>query len=98
MALNNVGLALAEVRRFGEAIPAYRDAVAIFCETGDRCREGSALAGLGRALNEAGRSREAMTAYEGAIAIYRETGDQHLEGITRKNLQEGPGPRLAQEP
>jgi tetratricopeptide (TPR) repeat protein len=78
-ALNNLGLALAEARRFEEAIIAHQDAAAIYRDTGDRHREGLVLEGLGLVLDEAGRSREAMTAYQDAIAIYRETGDQDRE-------------------
>ena len=40
IALNNLGMALREVRRFEEAITAAQDAAAIFRETGDRHREG----------------------------------------------------------
>ena len=39
-------MALAEVRRFEEAIAAHRDAAAIYRETGDRHREGLALNNL----------------------------------------------------
>ena len=54
MALSNLGAALAEVRRFEEAIRAHQDAAAIFRETGDRHREGMALNNLGLALREGG--------------------------------------------
>ena len=46
MALGNLGIALQEVERFEEAITAHREAAAIFRETGDRHREGVALANL----------------------------------------------------
>ena len=55
MALNNLGLALAEVRRFDEAITAYQDAATIRRETGDRHGEGTALGNLGIALREVQR-------------------------------------------
>jgi hypothetical protein len=43
MALDNLGVALVEVRRFEEAISAHQDAAAIFRETGGRApREHSA--------------------------------------------------------
>ena len=48
--LNNLGIALREVRRFDEAITAHQDAAAIFRETGDRHGEGTALTNLGLAL------------------------------------------------
>ncbi|WP_308042433.1 tetratricopeptide repeat protein, partial [Streptomyces sp. 8L] len=46
-ALNNLGLALQEVRRFQEAINAHTRDLAICRETGDRHREGQALNNLG---------------------------------------------------
>jgi hypothetical protein len=49
-ALANLGLALAGVRRFEEAIGTYEAAVAICRETGDRHGEGMALNNLGSAL------------------------------------------------
>ena len=66
MALNNLGLALREVRRFDEAITACRDAAAIYRETGDRHGEGIALDNLGLALREMRRFEEAITAYQDA--------------------------------
>ena len=48
MALNNLGLALVEVRRFEEAISACQDAAAFFRETGDRYWESTALGNLER--------------------------------------------------
>jgi Tetratricopeptide repeat len=56
MALNNLGLALREVRRFEEAITAHQDAAAIYRETGDRHREGTALNNL--ELDRAAQNRE----------------------------------------
>ncbi|MEV4892443.1 NB-ARC domain-containing protein, partial [Nonomuraea sp. NPDC055795] len=50
VALNNLGLALQEVRRFEEAIAAHEQAAAIFREVGDRRGEGSALNNRGNAL------------------------------------------------
>lgn len=49
MALNNLGLALRQVRRFEEAITAHQEAAAIYRETGDRHGEGIALNNLERA-------------------------------------------------
>ncbi len=45
-ALNNLGLALLDAGRIGEAITACQDAVAIYRETGDRHSEGQALNNL----------------------------------------------------
>ena len=42
-ALNNLGVALRELRRFEEAVSAHQDAAAIYRETGDRQLEGIAL-------------------------------------------------------
>ena len=80
MALNNLGIALREVRRFEEAITAHQDAAAIFRETGDRHGEGMALNNLGARAAEVRRFEEAITAHQDAAAICRETGDRHGEG------------------
>ena len=85
-ALNNLGVALREVRRFEEAITAHQDAAAIFRETGDRHGEGTALNNLGIALREVRRFEEAITAHQDAAAIFRETGDRHGEGMALNNL------------
>ena len=85
-ALNNLGIALKEVRRFEEAITAHQDAAAIFRETGDRHGEGMALDNLGNALQEVRRFEEAITAHQDAAAIFRETGDRHGEGMALNNL------------
>ena len=85
-ALNNLGLALRGVRRFGEAITAHQDAAVIYRETGDRHSEGMALNNLGLALREVRRFEEAATAHQDAAAIYGETGDQHSAGSALNNL------------
>ena len=85
-ALNNLGVALREVRRFEEAVTACQDAAAIYRETGDRHGEGMALTNLGAALVEVRRFEEAITARQDAAAIYRETGDRHGEGMALNNL------------
>jgi hypothetical protein len=46
MTLNNLGVALAGLGRFEEAITAYQDAAGIFREEGDESRERSALDGV----------------------------------------------------
>ena len=93
VALNNLGVALREVRRFEEAITACQDAAAIYRETGDRHSEGMALNNLGVALREVRRFEEAITAHQDAAAIYRETGDRHGEGMALNNLGAGAGGR-----
>jgi tetratricopeptide (TPR) repeat protein len=85
-ALGNLGVALREVRRFGESITAHRDAAVIYRETGDRHREGNALNNLSSALRQAGRFGEAITAGQNATAIYQESGDRHSEGTGLNNL------------
>jgi tetratricopeptide (TPR) repeat protein len=85
-ALNILGVALREVRRFEEAITACQDAAAIYRDTGDRHGEGTALGNLGVALREARRFEEAITACQDAAAIYRDTGDRHGEGTALDNL------------
>jgi tetratricopeptide (TPR) repeat protein len=67
----------------GEAITAHQASAAIFAETNDGHREGSALTNLGNALRQAGRVEQAITACQDAAAIYRETGDRHAEGLAR---------------
>jgi len=85
-ALTSLGSALAELRRFEEAITACQDAAAIYRETGDRHGEGMALGNLGSALAELRRFEEAITAHRDAAAIFRETGDRHGEGTALTNL------------
>ena len=48
-ALNNLGIAYGELRRFEEAIGCYQEALAICRETGDRHGEGQTLNNLGLA-------------------------------------------------
>jgi tetratricopeptide (TPR) repeat protein len=81
MALNNLGNALQQMRRLGEAVTACQDAAAIYRETGDRHGEGGALSNLGIALQKLRRFGEAVTACQDAAAIYRETGDRHGEAV-----------------
>ena len=85
-ALNNLGSALAEVRRFGEAIDAHQQAAQISRETGDRDGEGKALNNLGLALWEVRRFGEAIETHQQVIAICRETGDRDGEGRALNNL------------
>ncbi|MGW2964984.1 tetratricopeptide repeat protein, partial [Streptomyces sp. NPDC001220] len=84
--LNNLGLALQEVRRFDEAINAHNQAVTIYRELGDRHREGQALNNLGLALQPVRRFDEAINALTQAATIYRDTDDRHREGGALNNL------------
>lgn len=55
MTLTNLGAALREAGRLGEAITACQDAATIRREVGDRQGDGNALGNLGIALRQAGR-------------------------------------------
>jgi tetratricopeptide (TPR) repeat protein len=85
-ALNNLGVALREVRQFEDAIIAHLEAAAIYREADDLPSEGSALTNLGLALMEMRRFEEAITAHQDAAAIFRQTGDRHREGMALNNL------------
>ncbi|MEV6549212.1 tetratricopeptide repeat protein, partial [Streptomyces sp. NPDC051597] len=85
-ALNNLGLALAEVRRFEEAITAHTQAAAIARKLGDRHGEGQALGNLGLALRQVRRFEEAITAHTQDLDICRVLGDRHGEGQALGNL------------
>ncbi|MFD3378353.1 MULTISPECIES: tetratricopeptide repeat protein [unclassified Streptomyces] len=84
-ALNNLGLALTEVRRFEEAIDAHTTAADIFRQTGDHYAAGEALDHLGIALTEVQRFEEAIDAHTAAADIFRQTGDRRAEGGSLNN-------------
>jgi tetratricopeptide (TPR) repeat protein len=94
-ALYNLGLALAAVRRFDEAITANQQAAAIFVETGDRYSEGQARYNLGLALAETGDLHLARThwtqardAFLGAGATDdAETVRNHLDALPADDSQ-----------
>ncbi|MEV6524942.1 tetratricopeptide repeat protein [Longispora sp. NPDC051575] len=86
MALNNLGLALRQVRRFEEAITACEQAALIYREIGDRHSESTALNNLGNALQDVRRFEAAIGAQEQAAALYRETGDRLGEGMALNNV------------
>jgi len=85
-ALNNLGVALANVRRFDEAITVRTHAATIFREIGDRSDEGRQLNNLGSALVEVQRFDEAIIAHQQAAAIFRQTGDRQDEGNALNDL------------
>ncbi|MFG2357731.1 tetratricopeptide repeat protein, partial [Streptomyces sp. NPDC048521] len=83
-ALNNLGTALQQVRRFDEAIDAHQQAAARFTELGDNEGEGRALNNLGMALQQVRRFDEAIDAHQQAAARFTELGDN--EGRVLNNL------------
>jgi tetratricopeptide (TPR) repeat protein len=85
-ALNGVGLAYADLRRFEEAIARYQEALVIFRETGDQLGEGQVLNNLGTADRQFRRFEEAIASYQQALAIFRETGDRRGEARVLANL------------
>jgi tetratricopeptide (TPR) repeat protein len=85
-ALNNLGGALLEMHRSGEAVTACQDAAAVFHETGNRRGEGDALNNLGVALRRIRRLDESIAAHQDAATIYRETGDRQGEAKALNNL------------
>ncbi|GAB2823765.1 hypothetical protein GCM10022221_22320 [Actinocorallia aurea] len=86
IALNNLGGALQQVRRFEEAIDAHQQAGTICREIGDRRGEGSALNNLGLALADVWRFEEAIDAHQQVAIIFREIGDRRGEGVALGNL------------
>ncbi|MFE2443203.1 tetratricopeptide repeat protein [Streptomyces sp. NPDC059426] len=86
VALNQLGLAFAGLRRFGEAIDAHDKAAIVYRGLGDRDGEAGALTNLGSALTELRRFDDAITAHTQAVAIFRETGDGQREGHALSNL------------
>ncbi|WP_431909138.1 ATP-binding protein [Micromonospora carbonacea] len=85
-AWNNLGLALAGVRRFDEAITAHTHDLNICQQTGDLHDEGTAWNNLGNALAKIRRFDEAITAYTHDLNICQQTGDLHGEGQAWNNL------------
>jgi hypothetical protein len=72
--LNNLGIALQEVRRFEEAITAHTQAAAIYVEAGDRHGEGGALNNLGlaqRQMSRSGRLWRLWRVVLGRVGVYR---------------------------
>ncbi|MFD3843028.1 tetratricopeptide repeat protein, partial [Streptomyces sp. NPDC058642] len=84
--LNNLGIALREVRRFEKAIDANTQATTVFRELRDRHGEGAALNDLGIALREVRRFEEAIEVHTQATDIARELRDRHGEGTALSNL------------
>lgn len=83
---NQIGLACVGMRRFDEAVGAFRQAQALHHQTGNRAGEALALDNIGTTSKEAGRQDEAITAYRQAIAIYRQIGDKNSAGTVLSDL------------
>ncbi|WP_328768541.1 ATP-binding protein [Streptomyces sp. NBC_00286] len=83
---NNLGAALREAGRAGEAIDAHTRARDLYRGTGHRHREAGAWDNLGIALQEAGRAGEAIDAHTRARDLHRATGDRHREAAAWNNL------------
>ncbi|MFE4973333.1 tetratricopeptide repeat protein [Kitasatospora sp. NPDC056651] len=89
MALDNSGLALARLRRYGEALTRHRRAAAVFAELDDRRCGGIAHTNLSSSLNDNGQFDEAVTAGRQALATAREFSDRDLESKALLNIGHG---------
>jgi tetratricopeptide (TPR) repeat protein len=85
-ALNNLGIALRNGRRFDDAITALQDAAQIARETGDQNGQAGTLTNLGTTLQEMQRFDDAITALQDAAQIFRETGNRHDQAKALNNL------------
>ena len=74
-ALNNLGNAYQELRRFEKAVGCHERALVICRETGDRCGEGQALNNLGNAYQELRLSDRAAVSWRDAAAAMRDAWD-----------------------
>ncbi|MFB6774961.1 tetratricopeptide repeat protein [Streptomyces sp. NPDC056337] len=86
VARNNLGLALRETGRHGEAIEVLTKARKVFQDAGEQHLEGMAWNNLGSALQQAGQSAEAVEAHSQARRLFRAVGDRHLEATAWNNL------------
>ena len=86
MALNNLGLAYADLGEARRSIEYYEQDLAICREAGDRRGEGLTLGNLGDAYADLGETQRAIEYYEQDLAITRETGGRRGEGRALGNL------------
>uniref|UniRef100_A0AAU2AG45 Tetratricopeptide repeat protein n=1 Tax=Streptomyces sp. NBC_00093 TaxID=2975649 RepID=A0AAU2AG45_9ACTN len=86
VSLSNLGVALRNAGRAGEAIDAYTRALDLDQAVGDRRNEGMSWDNLGTALQEAGRGEEAVDAHTRALDLLQVVGDRHGEGRAWNNL------------
>jgi tetratricopeptide (TPR) repeat protein len=85
--LNNLGLALVELRRFEEALACYEQDIAICRETGDLYGGGQTLDNLGSAYREMRQPGQAAARWLEAAAAMRDAGD-HEEAARLEQLAE----------
>ncbi|WP_093906520.1 tetratricopeptide repeat protein [Streptomyces sp. cf386] len=85
-AWNNLGLALRNADRAGEAIDAHTRARDLYQATADRDSEAIAWNNLGLALQEAGRAEEAINAHTRARDLYQATADRYSGAMAWNNL------------
>ena len=86
LALNNLGGALRNVRRFDEAIEVHGRARANYRLRGDRRGEGVAMTNMANVLQDLGRFDEAMALYKDDVVICDEIGDELSAAATLGNL------------
>ncbi|MEU7856144.1 tetratricopeptide repeat protein [Nonomuraea sp. NPDC049141] len=85
-ALNNLGVALCEMRRFTDALITHRKALTILRKLRDRHSEAQVLNNLGSALSGLRRYTEAITAQQKALTILRLLDDPRSEAHVLINL------------
>jgi tetratricopeptide (TPR) repeat protein len=86
MTANNLGLALAERRRFDVAAGLYQDALRIFTEAGDEPGEYTARASLAWLHFTAGRPAEFLRDIGPVLAYYERTGSQRNAATVRRGI------------
>jgi tetratricopeptide (TPR) repeat protein len=85
-ALNNLGLAYADLGEPRRTIEFCEQALIIFRKLGDRQREASALGNLGRAYANLAELQRGIEFFEQVLEINREIGNRRDEGTTLGNL------------
>jgi tetratricopeptide (TPR) repeat protein len=85
-ALDNLGLAYADLGETRRAIEHHEQALSITREIGNRRGEGNALGNLGNAYSKLGEIHRAIEHHEQNLVIAREMGDRHGEGAALNNL------------
>ena len=85
-AWSNLGVALREAGRAGEAIDAHTHDLDLFQAAGDRHSEAMAWNNLGNALREAGWVGEAIEAHTRARDLFLGVGERHSEARAWNNL------------